>query len=239
MKADDIKYDAPLETKKAEGYYLSGEPTDLLAAVKEARQEAGDTNLLRGITVDGDQLTRNVSDGFKLSNTDDLEPALTKILQQKGAVVFGTEYMYLPTLSMTDEEYPEIMASQSFEGIPFNDPSSRLELTLENSDDLLKITRYTQTHLSNIEKLREKMTLYSEQDAIETLYINNRIPPKSKIAWRMLGYTLSLQFRGTNVYVPAWFVAVDTGSKNYQIERVNALTNRVFTSNSVQKVEKN
>ena len=82
--------------------------------------------------------------------------------------------------------------------------------------------------------------MYSDQDAIETLYINNRIPPKSKIAWRMLGYTLSLQFRGTNVYVPAWFVAVDLfSSKNYQIERVNALTNQVFTSNSVQKVEKN
>ncbi|WP_368251003.1 two-component system regulatory protein YycI [Enterococcus sp. 2201sp1_2201st1_B8_2201SCRN_220225] len=240
LKADDIKYDAPLETAKAEGYYLSGEPTDMNKAFKDQQKASSKASVSStGMTIENNQLSRKVADGFHFTNPNDLEPALKKYLNQPGAVLFGSEYTYLPTLSMEDKEYPEITASQSFEGIPFNDPSSRLEITLENTDDLLKVTGYTQTHLSNIEKLREKMSLYSEQDAIETLYINNRIPPKSKIAWRMLSYTLSLQFRGTNVYVPAWFVAIDTGSKNYQVERVNALTNKVFTSNSVQKVENN
>lgn len=162
-----------------EGYYLSGEPTDLSGS-KKLRQESGDTNLLRGITVEGEQLTRNVSDGFKLSDTDDLEPALMKFLEQKGGVIFGTEYTYLPSLSMKDKEYPEIIASQSWRD-SFNDPSSRLEVTLENSDNLLK-SRATQTHISNIEKLREKWpctrarcdwnTVYQQSYSTE---INNRL----------------------------------------------------------------
>ncbi len=239
LRADDIKYENELSTKKAEGYYLSGEPTDMQQAVREYRDQLEDSTAFRlGVKIESNQLTRNVSDGFNITDDGKTAETLAKFLDQQGEFLFGSEYQYLPQLSFQDKEYPEIIAAQSYEGIPFNDDSSRLDITLENTDNLLKITRYTQTHIGNIEKLRDKVNLYTERDAIDTLYVNNRIPPKSTIAWRQLVYTLSLQFRGTNVYIPAWFIAVDTGS-SLQVEKVNAITNRVFTNNPVQKVEKN
>lgn len=239
LKADDIKYSGELSTKKAEGYYLSGEPTDMQKAIQDYRDQLDDSTAFRlGIKVDDNQLIRNVSEGFNITDDGKTAETLAKFLSQEGEVLYGKEYQYLPYLSFQDKEYPSIVAAQSFEGIPFNDASSRLDITLENTDDLLKITRYTQTHIGKIEKLRDKVNLYSERDAIDTLYINNRIPPKSTIVWRQLVYTLSLQFRGTNVYIPAWFIAIDTGS-SLQVEKVNAITNRVFTNNPVQKVEKN
>ena len=33
------------------------------------------------------------------------------------------------TLSLLDQEYPTIVASQSYETIPFNDSSSRIDMT--------------------------------------------------------------------------------------------------------------
>lgn len=239
LKADSISYKGDFDTKKPAGYYLSGVPTNMEIAVSDYQAEHKDSgSFTLGVTAEEYQLTRRISDGFSITDAKKTGETLGKFLQQKGEVLFGDEYTYLENLSFQDQEYPEIVAGQVFEEIPFNDTSSRLDIELENTDDLLKITRYTQTHISQIEKLRDQTALYSERDAIETLYINNRIPPKSKIVWRQLAYTLSLQFRGTNVYIPVWFVAIDTGS-SLQVEKVNAITNRVFTNTPVQKVEKN
>ncbi|MDN5810420.1 MAG: two-component system regulatory protein YycI, partial [Tetragenococcus koreensis] len=55
--------------------------------------------------------------------------------------------------------------------------------------------------------------------------------------WRHLAYTLTLQVRGQNVYVPAWFVAIEDEDGQTQVERVNALTNRIITNSTVQTVE--
>ena len=182
LKADDIKYSGELSTKKAEGYYLSGEPTDMQKAIQDYRDQLDDSTAFRlGIKVDDNQLIRNVSEGFNITDDGKTAETLAKFLSQEGEVLYGKEYQYLPYLSFQDKEYPSIVAAQSFEGIPFNDASSRLDITLENTDDLLKITRYTQTHIGKIEKLRDKVNLYTERDAIDTLYINNRIPPKSTI----------------------------------------------------------
>lgn len=239
LKADSISYDGDFATDKPTGYYLSGIPTNMQKAISDYRRDNDESDAFSlGTTTEEYQVTRRISDGTSITDANKTAATLAKFLQQDGEVLFGEEYTYLENLSFQDQEYPEIVAAQSFEKIPFNDSSSRLDIQLENTDDLLKITRYTQTHISQIEKLRDQTALYSERDAIETLYVNNRIPPKSKIAWRQLAYTLSLQFRGTNVYIPVWFVAIDTGS-SLQVEKVNAITNRVFTNTPVQKVEKN
>ena len=85
------------------------------------------------------------------------------VLQRKDQVLFGDEYDYLENLSVLNANHPTVVAVQSYEGIPFNDSSSRIDITLEQTDDLLQIARYTQTHISNITPLREKMTVYSEK----------------------------------------------------------------------------
>ena len=159
-------------------------------------------------------------------------------LASKDQVLYGDEYHYRKNLSLLDQEYPTIVASQSYETIPFNDSSSRIDMTLASSDKLLQIAKYTQTHISNITPLREKMTLYSEKEAVNTLYLNNKLPSHSKILWTELAYTRILIVGDRNVYIPAWFVAVKADADvNIQIETVNAFSNRIITNNAVQKVE--
>lgn len=97
--------------------------------------------------------------------------------------------------------------------------------------------KYTQTHLTNIEQLREKTELHTEEEAINTLYVNNKISRGSNILWRQLAYSRILKVREKNVYVPVWYVAIETPDKTYQIETVNAFSNTIITNNSIPKVE--
>ncbi len=60
------------------------------------------------------------------------------------------------TFSHLEEEPLEIQASQEYEGIPFNDDTAKIVLSLEKNDNDYSITKYMQTHLSDIEQLREK-----------------------------------------------------------------------------------
>lgn len=82
-----------------------------------------------------------------------------------------------------------------------------------------------------------KTELYTEEEAINTLYINNKIPRGSKILWRQLAYSCILKVREKNVYVPVWHVAIETSDKVVQIESVNAFSNTIVTNNTVPKVE--
>ena len=75
------------------------------------------------------------------------------------------------------------MAAQSYKGIPFRDDTAKLSILADTSGELWKISKYSQTHIENIEELRDKTDLYSNRDAIDTLYMNNRIPSNSKITF--------------------------------------------------------
>lgn len=237
LQSDDITYEGQLEETQPEGYYLSAEVTDMSEVIQAERKKRNDNNFLSfGASYDGHQLIKVPRGNFYISHDKNTKASVTSFLQQPDQVFYGTEYGYLPHLSLKDKDYPTIVAAQSYEGIYFNDVSSRLEIMLEEKDDLMRITRYSQTHLDHIEKLRDKMPLYSEKDAVDTLYINNKIPAKSKILWRQLFYKNILQVRGKNVYVPTWFIAIETG-QNVQIEEVNAFSNRIITNNQLQKVE--
>lgn len=236
LSTEGIKFTGKLSDEHLNGYYLSGEQTELGEELKEAQQEK---KLINGTTVKGQQLTHVSSGGFYISDDNQTEQTVNEYLQHKDQVLFGDEYQYMKNLSLIEKDFPNIVASQSYEGIPFNDSSGRIDLYLEKSNDLLQIVRYTQTHISNITPLREKMTLYSEKEAVNTLYLNNKIPSQSTILWIQLAYTMILKVGEKNVYIPAWFVAIQTDSdeKNIQIESVNAFSNRIITNNAVQKVE--
>ncbi|EHG28728.1 hypothetical protein HMPREF9478_01519 [Enterococcus saccharolyticus 30_1] len=235
LASEDIKYSGELSDEYLSGYYLSGEQTDLAAALREAQ---GEKRLTEATTVKGQQLTHISSGGFYISDDTQAEKTVNEYLQRKDQVLYGDEYHYRKNLSLLDQEYPTIVASQSYETIPFNDSSSRIDMTLASSDKLLQIAKYTQTHISNITPLREKMTLYSEKEAVNTLYLNNKLPSHSKILWTELAYTRILIVGDRNVYIPAWFVAVKADADvNIQIETVNAFSNRIITNNAVQKVE--
>lgn len=233
---DNISVSGKLSNKKNEGYYLSGEQTDMYTALENAREKRGDEQLLNtGVSISENTLTSILKNNSYISE-EKIEDSLTEFLQKKDRVLFGEEYTYLSRFSTTDDDYHQLIAVQTFEGIPFYDETARIDVSLEKTGDLLKISKYTQTHISDIEMLREKMDLYTERDIINTLYTNNRIPSGSKIKWSQLAYSRILKVREKNVYVPVWFVAIETAEKTVQLESVNAISNTITTNAIVPKI---
>lgn len=234
LEQDNINYGSELSTKKHEGYFLSGEETNLM----EMLATAEDTNPLffkNYWEVADDVLYCRMQQNYYVDK-EDVKSSVVTFLNHPSAVVNGTEYQYIKELSVVSKDYSEIIVGQFYEEIPFNDETARIKIVLENAGDLLKVSQYTQTHIDNIEPLREKQVLSSEREAINTLYTNSKIPSNSKISWTKLAYSKILKVREKNVYVPVWFVGI-TVDGNTQVEAVNATNNTVITTTSIPTVE--
>lgn len=243
LASDDISYSGNISSESKQGYYLSAEQSDLGTVLTQHRKK-NPTGLLRsGITFDGlSTLTKTFateeSEKYKIDNKQ-TKHSITEFLNSQNNVLYGDEYEFMTNFSTLDGDSLEIQASQSYEGIPFHDDTAEINFMVEKDDGVYQLTKYTQTHLTNIEQLREKMDLYSEEEAIQTLYVNNKIPSSSKILWRQLAYSCIVKVREKNVYVPIWYVAIETSDKSVQIESVNAFSNTIVTNNVVPKVEDN
>lgn len=244
LAKDDITYKEKLTGEKKEGYYLSGEQTNFYDAIQNER-ETRDRNFFKnGVELIDNSITvypqMNYTQTSYFIDEKNIEKSLETFLKDQDNVLFGTEYYYMPDFSNLEGDFPELVASQVYKNIPFKDDTAQISLKLENtgeSDGIHKINKYTQTHIQGIEELRDKMDLFSDRDAIETLYINNKIPSSSKITFMELAYTRIYKIREKNVYVPVWFVGIKAKGSNLQIEQVNAMSNTIITNNTVPKVE--
>ncbi|MBO0422369.1 hypothetical protein BCR22_14120 [Enterococcus plantarum] len=244
LDKDGITYKGTFSGEKKEGYYLSGEQTNFYNVI-QAERETKDRNFFKnGVEWTDNTLTvypqMNYAQTSYFIDEKNIEKSLDAFLNDKNSVLYGSQYRYLPEFSTLQGEFPEIIVSQSYKSILFKDDTAQISLKLEKSDEsdgLHKINKYTQTHIQGIEELRDKMDLSSERDAIETLYINNKIPSNAKITFRKLAYTRIYKIREKNVYVPVWFVGIKSSGSNLQIEQVNAMSNTIITNNTVPKVE--
>lgn len=238
LENDEISYKGDFSNEVKEGYYLSGEQTDLGKALYESENEALDS-LKQGASITGYQLGYNPPGTYTVVRRN-IGNTLKEFLADDKSIMYGEDYRYVSELSDLNKEHPQIIAAQYYEGIPFNDDTARLAINVNPVDSGKKVADiedYTQTHLDNIEALREKMNLYSEKEIINTLYLNNRFPRKSKILKTFLGYYRILEVREKNVYIPVWFVWVESSDKSVQIEKVNAISNTLIINNLVPKVE--
>ncbi|MBU5364073.1 two-component system regulatory protein YycI [Enterococcus devriesei] len=232
LKNDDIELNEKISDEHREGYYLSAEQDDFQALLSEPSNQT----IAQTASVSDKILTDYPSQNreFDLKAT---QKSFNQLMQENTFIMDGQQYSYLPDISKKENELAKIVGAQSYEGIPFMDETSRVTLDVEKSDGEVQVLKYTQTRLKEIEPLREKMSLYSEKEILNTLYINNNIPAKSTITNVYLGYFRTLEVREKNVYVPVWFVKIRTADKTTQIEKVNALNNQVITNNLVPKVE--
>lgn len=186
LEKDNISYKGTLSSERLEGYYLSGEQTNFSAALKIQREK--NKNFLRnGLQIADNTLTSVPSKNYFI-DPKKIDKDLSTFLNEKNALLFGDEYQYLPEFSHLKEPTAEIVAAQSYKGIPFRDDTAKLSILADTSGELWKISKYSQTHIENIEELRDKTDLYSNRDAIDTLYMNNRIPSNSKITFIKLAY---------------------------------------------------
>lgn len=229
---DDIKVKNDISDSHQEGYYLSAEQDNFADLLNNSENQI----VSRSYEISDRVLTSYQNGGteFDLKKTTS---SFNRLMKDQTFILNGKEYTYLSDISKKDDDLAKIVGAQSYEGIPFIDETSRITLDVEKIDDQEQVTKYTQSRLKDIEPLREKMTLYSEKEILNTLYINNSIPSKSTIMNVYLGYFRTLEVREKNVYVPVWFVKIKMADKTVQIEKVNALNNQVITNNLVPKVE--
>lgn len=236
LAKDGITYKGKLSSEKMEGYYLSAEQTDFASEIK--KEQTTNKNFLKsGIDISDNTLVSYPQKNYFIDEKH-VEDTLSAFLDEKNALLFGDEYQYFPEFSNLNGDVPEIVAVQAYKGIPFRDDTAKLSILTEKSSDLLKVTKYSQTHIESIEELRDKMDLYSIRDAIDTLYMNNKLSSNSKLTFMKLAYSRIYKIREKNVYVPVWFVEITNNDGSVQVEQVNAMSNTIITNNTVPKVEK-
>ncbi len=234
LTADGISLKWTLSDEKKEGYYLSGEETSYASLINEYQNNNGIYNSHSVERVQDNKLVSYVNVEFDKAH---VKKNVTDFLTNQG-VPFGNEYTYSKGFSKLIDSEKQLLAVQAWEGIEFNDETAQIVIDLQETDKKTYITKYTQAHIEKIEPLREKQDLYSEKDAITTLYNNSRIPNDSTINWARLGYYRAFKVRGKNVYVPVWFVAIETKKNSTsQIEQVNAISNTVISGSSIAEVK--
>lgn len=219
---DKIKFENDFSREIRQGYYLSGQNTDFV--------EAGMSS------VEHQRLSRNfqASPALHISKKE-REKSLLDFIQSSAEIYGHGDYTYLNAKGADALRYT---FSQEYEHIPFNDETSELAFDLvDASTEELMILGYTQTHLADIEPLREAQDIIAEADAIETLYMSNKIPNEGKIIRTELAYTRLFTVREKNVYIPAWFIWIENSKGNLQVERINGFSNSIISA-SVPEVKK-
>lgn len=93
---------------------------------------------------------------------------------------------------------------------------------------------YTQTMLGKSESIKEKKDLIEPMTAVETLYNSNELRPGDEITKIELGFHTRVPTeQGTQVFVPAWKVTVNSDKKYF----VNAIEGWVFSSDEHEFLE--
>lgn len=203
-----------LSKEQGTGYYLSGEST-----------------LFKG---NGTVRTDETGPG-KIDLTKNLEKSVQTFLAHDEEISSSQDYRYHLSGQLGDEKF---VLAQEYEGLPFYDESSQLALEVfPDQSELNTFGKFSQTHVEGLEALREKQETISEKDAVETLYIGNRIQGSSKLKDSLLAYTKLYTVRGKNVYIPVWFIWIEDTKGNVKVERVNAFSNSIFSANATDVSE--
>lgn len=238
LKEDKIKYEGKISSEHTDGYYLSATQTNLNTELQNMKKtkKLENIDVLRS-SVKDNLLSLTPEKDLSVNKKGQIPTLVRETLTNQKEIIFGKDYRYQDEIHQQSDGYLDVYACQKYEGIPINDITAQIKFTLKKNDENYRLEKIQQMHLSNLTALREKMPLVSEEDALTTLYINNKLSKNDEILWSKLAYTLVLQVRGKNVYVPAWFVSIRHEDKKEQVEIVNAFRNRIITNAAVRKVE--
>lgn len=238
LKEDKIKYEGKISSEHTDGYYLSATQTNLNTELQNMKKtkKLENVDVLRS-SVKDNLLSLTPEKDLFVNKKGQIPTLVRETLTNQKEIILGKDYHYQDEIHQQSDGYLDVYACQKYEGIPINDITAQIKFTLKKNDENYRLEKIQQMHLSNLTALREKMPLVSEEDALTTLYINNKLSKNDEILWSKLAYTLVLQVRGKNVYVPAWFVSIRHEDKKEQVEIVNAFRNRIITNAAVRKVE--
>lgn len=234
LAKDKITYDGKLSSHKPQGYFLTAEET-MFSKAPVANDVPNPTKEAPALP---NQQTAVLTENY-LVNEKTLKEDVATFLKDKKAIPEGSAYTFLEKASSLSGNYPYLIATQTYEDLPFYDDTAKMQMTLRNvQGQVFQIEKVTYAHLDNIKNLREKQDLISEKDALSTLYYNSKIPQESKINWMLLAYGRILKVREKNVYVPVWYVSISPPEEKTRVEQVNAVNNTIITGNTIPTVEK-
>lgn len=221
LRDENIRYSFKLSKKQEKGTYLSGEVTDLFAKSSELENEK--------ITNNQGMLVSNLDNPVVLNDKQDELKVVKNLKNNPKVLQFGTDYHYLKEASNSSKV---ICFAQEFRNLPIFDESGETVFIKENDKENEKIIGYKQQHIQNLQAMGEEQPLINQKDALSTLYNNSKLTKGVTIKWMKLGYVKIYTENNINVYVPAWLVSVNNTSGVNQIEKVNAITNKIMSGNA-------
>ena len=142
-------------------------------------------------------------------------------------MLYGSDYHYWHY----DKKDGEIILYQIWDKkMLYNNSKGKITLFVNKENQVFS---YEQTYLEDIKKFNKEKDLVPPIKALEALYMNGDIEPKSKVTDVELGYYNSLQTTSaTHLLVPVWRVVV-----NDEIDLfVNAFDGGVIELNTEEKI---
>lgn len=222
LERDKIKYPKTISDKRTEGYYLSAQKTDFDHDVKQLKHQHA--------TVTNGVVTSTLDKGHQVKLNTDFLSAINAFDHNKENVIKGSDYQYYAEESTKKV----LMYTQMYHDMPIVDETARIEYDIQHD----KVVKYRQTHIDNIEEMRDAQPLISSRDAIFTLYTEGKLANFDHIRWARLAYNKIYTLNQTYVYAPTWQISIRHSSGLEEIERVNAMTNRLVM-NGIQENRNN
>ncbi|MBS4750183.1 hypothetical protein GMA11_03160 [Granulicatella sp. zg-ZJ] len=121
----------------------------------------------------------------------------------------------------------EIVCVQFIDDMPIVDDNARVVFVLNGNH----ITGYTQTYTGQFTVEDESRILFSEKDALTSLYASALLPEGSVIELMTLVYQRNTPVEDMFIYTPVWFLDVKLSDGTRSVLRVDALTNVPLTNN--------
>lgn len=211
LERDRIKYPKKLSNQRVDGYYLSAKKTYLTQDKKTLKQQE--------VSINNGVITSTLNKKIQPKLNDNFLSAMHQFAVEEHHVIDGDDYRY-------DEEGSSkkmLVYTQMYKGMPIDDETARIEYYIDNNT----VTKYRQAHISDVKAMRDAKQLISERDAIFTLYSEGKLSDNDQIRWLKLTYRCIYKLNDTYVYAPIWQVDIRHNGGLEEVERVNAMTNRI------------
>ncbi|AND42640.1 MULTISPECIES: two-component system regulatory protein YycI [Cytobacillus] len=219
LKDADITFDEPLPKSNPKDRYLRAKPVEF-----DIEDLEGDTRLEgQEITItEGTTLNSVLDESIKIS--DKFSPSeLSAFI--KNRVLFGDQYRFWEK----PENSNRITYYQEFEGKMFY-MNLNGELTFYLNDEN-EIVSYKQTLLTKIESKEESEKVIQPIKAVETLYKNGSLQPKSKVTNVELGYFTFVHLSSSQLLTPAWRFVINDEENLF----VDAFEGKIIKLNNEEK----
>ncbi|MBU8881258.1 two-component system regulatory protein YycI [Bacillus sp. FJAT-29790] len=218
LKADEIEY-TDLPKNNLKDMYLSAKPKNFS---NEDLEELEKTKLK------GQRM--KINEGFILESvlekpfqiSDKLESSeLNSFI--KNNILYGDQYRFWTKKGNTLTYY-----QQFGDKIFYKNFNGELTIYLNDENDIVS---YRQTLLEDIEELSEEEKIIQPLKAIETLYGNGSLKPKSKITKVELGYFTFVHTQTSQVLTPAWRFVINDDENLF----VHAFEGQIIQLNNEEK----